>query len=901
MSANGDSHLDLQAWAHRLGGLRPEAWLCVGAGFAREDVKAFVLSRGFGFTSDSITTLQELCLKLTGLPSERLLSSPARQEVLRMLLAEPRITSGMTELKRIRRQRNFFRRLDSALQSGRMTFAHAQEEEVYEERLAQALGTVNPVRQELRSLSRAYEAWCEASSFLDLPMLIHKAIQVLEEGLPAGVALAQEIWPLSIQNPESLEKEFWDLLGRHVLVRPFQSLTGCATWAEGLEWQSWHTLDDAAEALADALSEMPLDTSHAVLIPDLPAVRRTLKRALDSRNLILAEPRDPTQLRWDEKVKWGLLSLDVIGRNFERQRVVSWLRSWERPPELSTWVAEINSRGIRHGLGSYSGGILVGLHSRLKEMETALGGRRTCRELAETHLAWLKSSPVLQDDQTGLIDFFKSSWDSFSTDMERVGQGTRKAPLLFWLERLQARFYEAAPPVERLKPREGVRLYRLQQAPVSRVERLWVLGLPFHWLNGNGTGNYWFNEREREILGLEFSVRSSNQIHDERLALLKNWIGGASQVTLLDAGYDPEGRERESNLPILNELEIALGVEFPQAPKEMGAHPRFSRSYGAIRPLQEQKIQLPPLPFGPEGTPPVVSATALDRYSRCSFQALGYHRWKLRDLREPDTELWPDVRGNILHEAVKVLLQSMDSEGHFRILPREALDRAWKAKRPLGLIRSPRVENYVRSRMETVLEVFCEKEREYIQRAGTRAVSLEDLFFRLEYLNFHVVGQPDRIDQHPEGVFILDYKTSGTVPHGAEMFERGYRLQLPFYALAARKRTSQPILGVQFVELDRKGGRKSGIFFKPYNGKDKGKLTNARSNSKSLFSAHPDEIWDQFDLFLQRDGDSYVNGQFEAMPRVPKREKECSRCGLADLCGFRRIVELEAEAEAIHE
>src|SRR6185312_15119153 len=98
--------------------------------------------------------------------------------------------------------------------------------------------------------------------------------------------------------------------------------------------------------------------------------------------------------------------------------------------------------------------------------------------------------------------------------------------------------------------------------------------------------------------------------------------------------------------------------------------------------------------------------------------------------------------------------------------------------------------------------------------------------FRIEFPKFVIRGKPDRIDQHPEGVFIMDYKTSGGVPHGCEMVDEGYRLQLPFYALAVRKELNQAVLGVQFVELDRRGSRKSGIFFKPFNGKNVGCLTN---------------------------------------------------------------------------
>lgn len=188
--------------------------------------------------------------------------------------------------------------------------------------------------------------------------------------------------------------------------------------------------------------------------------------------------------------------------------------------------------------------------------------------------------------------------------------------------------------------------------------------------------------------------------------------------------------------------------------------------------------------------------------------------------------------------------------------------------------------------MRLVLEAFSEKEREYIQRARTKAVSLEDTDFKMKFPGFTIVGTPDRIDEHPDGFFILDYKTSSVVPHGTDMIELGYRLQLPFYALATQKETGKPVLGVQFVVLDRKASRGSGVFFKSYNGKEAGKLTTTTARSKSLLSLEPGEAWSRFEDHLVKHAAQYVQGHFEARPK--KGEQECASCRLGDLCGLRR-------------
>src|SRR5690606_6216014 len=126
--------------------------------------------------------------------------------------------------------------------------------------------------------------------------------------------------------------------------------------------------------------------------------------------------------------------------------------------------------------------------------------------------------------------------------------------------------------------------------------------------------------------------------------------------------------------------------------------------------------------------------------SRCSFRGLASSRWRLRDLSDPDADLWPEVKGNILHGAVRLLTESRDDEGNFRVTPEAALEQAWRKERPKGLLKGERLERYTKSRMLLALHAFCEKEREYVKRSGTKVSSLEGPELRLEYPGFSIVG-----------------------------------------------------------------------------------------------------------------------------------------------------------------
>jgi len=334
-------------------------------------------------------------------------------------------------------------------------------------------------------------------------------------------------------------------------------------------------------------------------------------------------------------------------------------------------------------------------------------------------------------------------------------------------------------------------------------------------------------------------------------------------------------------------------VEFPsETDGECGSHGRWTPSYDAVRPVPPQRFNLPALP----GVP-AIHATALDRFSRCPFTALASARWRLRDAREPEAELWPDVRGELLHAAVKILVEARDPEGFFFKSPEVALEEAWREVQPGGLLRGERLRSYARATLVTVLAKFCEKERAYVQRANTSVLSLEGPEVRLEFPAFSVNGRPDRIDAvdgavegSEPGLFVLDYKSSSVLPKGNEMLE-GYRLQLPFYAVAAARHFGRAALGVQYVELNRKGGRGNGIFFKQLNGKEAGKLTNSRSRS-SVLDLAPEEVWSLCVGHIEKCGKAFCAGEFAA---APAKEIECRSCMFSDLCGRRRAAAVSEE------
>ncbi|MCC7442741.1 MAG: PD-(D/E)XK nuclease family protein [Bdellovibrionales bacterium] len=897
--------------AEELSGLRPRAWLCVGPGYSREDLKAEVLGAGAALTAEAVTSPAALALRILSAAADPSRGRPApetagpglRQEMLRSYLRGPKAAEVFPEIRRLSRQRGFITKLDRALSEGSLLYSHEAEAEAYVGRLEAAYGA-SPLRTEMFSLRGAFELMLKARGLADEAGLFRMAAESLEtRGWPASLNRPDRVILLCARRLESLERHFFERLGAEVPVVE-SGLLPCLSRGHGgireagrggppgsVSWQRWHTLDDACDALAAAclrsMSEGGDPAAERVLIPDEPATRRSLMRALTSRGIVPADPRDPTGVRRDENVKRALLPLRVAARGFARADVRAWLRAWRAgDPRRAAWAREIHGRGARRGREAYSGGALAEVVPWLARLDERFGGRLNWRELAERLVGELRQGPV----DGRWTRFFEAQLASLGRDLDRIGQGGAKRPALYWLERLQDRLDQSPPPVEGLKPAAGIGVYRLQQAPPARAGdaegpprgRLWILGLPPQWCAGEARGDAWWSARDREALSAEFEVRGSRAVRDERIAALRAWMAEAQEVIVLDALHSWDGSERESILADLVELP---GFHESSRPEEKGAFVRWLPSLSSLRAAPPQR---PRLAADEEWRSRPVEATELDHYSRCAFLGLSDGRWRLQDLDEPDAELLPTARGTLLHRAVELLVGSWGPRG-FGLEPRAALDQAWQEHRPRGLMASDRVTSHAKDKLERVLRVFTEKEMDYRERSGAKTLELESkdpMTLELGGDLGSIRGRPDRVDEHPEGLFVIDYKTSSAQPSGKDMLELGYRLQLPFYALAARGRWARPVAGAQFVELTRAGGRTKGVFLKRLNGKDAGKLTNTRARNSLFDETDPDALWSLARTRIEEHVARLREGRFEADPKKPG---DCASCRSADLCGRLRL------------
>lgn len=906
------SRLDEVLHAAQISGLTPSTWIVVEGGVSREEVKERFLSEGVGFTSLAIQDVTALTRWILGslVDAKRVLGAPSRQEVLRRMLANRVMLENLPEIRRLKRQRDFYKKLDRSIQAARMTYVSPGERDAQEERLAENGGT-GVLRSEMRFVIEAYEEWLAEHQAWDLPRLLLAATAVLgAEEVP--LEFPESLLVLSAKPGESRSEAFFEALTRRVAVeRVFVAdLLGSefATMQPARaeiplqsRWEEWHTVDDCCDRIGDALlAEYEAGTlnRNGVLLPDLPPVRRSLKRALAERGLLLKDPRDPTRLKWEESVKVAMLPLEVVAKRFRHEEVISfvhsrWMRLDQSPEaefaEKRKLHQEILDRGIRFGLESYSGEKLERVRAMLNLLNEAFSPRIRIDEVAGFHLSWIRRN---EDFEAWVHEFFEAVWDRFQQDLTVLGEAKRKAPILYWLERLKLRLQDATPPFDKIQIENGVEVFRLGQTPLKYPERLWCLALPPRYTSDEIRGDYYYSDREREILSGHFQVRSSLMESEFRRKVLKFWILHAEEVFFLDALYDWDGRERESLEPVLQEL----GLPLDKTP--MFSHPRWRSSYLHPRRAPPRHLVMPRF------NATEIRASDLESFSRCELQGLILGRWRARDAKPSDLEIRGDSRGTLLHEAVRVLVEARDDDGNFSKTAEEALDEAWLAKRPKGLFQGQKLARFTKRKLIPILESFQVNETKYTKRSGTKVLALEKP--KLKYTvdlgpkedgerdQLTISGIPDRIDEHPDGLFIMDYKSGGDSPTASQMVDLGYRLQLPIYALAAANFYGRPAIGLQFVTLSRDGSRARGIFFKQWNGKESGSLTEARSNNASLTEREPGEVWgaaaEQIEIHAQR----YRSGEIFVIPKQTKPGMpyaECEKCFVRDACGQRRFLD----------
>ena len=861
--------VSLELLINEISGLNPKAILILENGFVREEWKSLCFNKGKSIIAPAIQNPKQLAQTLVPEAVGRILDRPTRVQLLKQSFRNPNLKEALPKLNEHRFRPRFFESLERSLTQGRSLFAHLEEAKVLEQRLNERVGHEER-REEFFLLNLFWEKVLEARELWDDARLFQMATDRLASGEKSIPFPKLYRFRHFLDQPRT--QLFWDEVAKHVEVVSLFSedlIEGEKTFS--LQRKMAHSLEDGARTLFDTILKDGNLDQHAIVIEDRPEIRRTLKRLCLARGVDLLDPRDPTLFLQSEEVKTALLELEMVSKNFRSPLVLAWVGAIH--PEAGPIRKKIIEYGITEGLNGYKG--IQEIHADLEQVKAAYPSRITMSALQaalQKSIMRLKLRPWVSKSLDKILDQWKLS-------LEQIGEDSQKRPLRIWLEELRERVESSPPLINPMKNEQGLRLYRVDQAISLDIllekRQLHFFGVGASFFESRVESNAWFSTRDVETLSSEFLIPSVRDRESRSQISFSSWARlSAAPAISWEFVYDELGGEQES---IEMRLASLTGVTLGEA-ETLPVHPE-------VIPSLTSKLREPNLKVNIQSDRRDYSISFLNSLGNCAFTAYAQALLGLYDERDPDFDLSGDTYGNLVHAAVEALIGSK-----FSLTPRQAFDEAWIKTAKIAWMKSDRLFRALRNETLVILEKFTESEMEYRERSKAEVIS-QETDIELKRDGFTLKGRVDRIDQHADGIIVIDYKTGGSLPSGADTREKLKGLQLPAYALAIQEKTNQEVVGAQYLQLSsEKTNRNLGFLFSTWNkGKAADKvefpISTARSNVKSLIQDSPETVWAELDQKIKGLLERVKQGEFHAEPSDPK---DCERCRYALVCGRKR-------------
>lgn len=178
------------------------------------------------------------------------------------------------------------------------------------------------------------------------------------------------------------------------------------------------------------------------------------------------------------------------------------------------------------------------------------------------------------------------------------------------------------------------------------------------------------------------------------------------------------------------------------------------------------------------------SATQITVLAQCPFRWFAAYALSLAEPEEAEEGLTPSLRGTLYHEVLELAVEGWTAGTPLRDYALARLESAFaRAEIAQAVTRLPawgarRSEHLSILRRAVSGDDFVREDAELV---GT------ELHFKTRWQGLAVQGYIDRVDRTPDGLVLIDYKTSASVPAGGkdEFNQAKLDIQLPIYQQAA--------------------------------------------------------------------------------------------------------------------
>jgi len=348
----------------------------------------------------------------------------------------------------------------------------------------------------------------------------------------------------------------------------------------------------------------------------------------------------------------------------------------------------------------------------------------------------------------------------------------------------------------------------MQRTRTGRVKAMYVLGANDGELPLFAEDEGLIDDVEKEILeglGLTAFRREENLHSEEQLAIYKNLSKPTRLLHVSYTAFGADGKEETKPSRVFERLR-ALFPGIPLDKAEEHSETNFtsftSRFESGDSSIDAEKMR--------ELLPPVLSPTAVEKYSRCPFAFLMDRGLKLRELRKHEID--SRGMGEVYHEALKRFGEVMNkrggppanSESVWNTASRAETDRIVNEvfteletvpiseEGDLLFDKNDPAAVYRRGRLESIVKDVCWVLKERAAEDGAERILFETDFgyggefdkVRIGDEGLEIAGRIDRIDVLPGGrAKVIDYK-SGSEKWNAENVRSGWQLQLMLYLKA---------------------------------------------------------------------------------------------------------------------
>ena len=198
------------------------------------------------------------------------------------------------------------------------------------------------------------------------------------------------------------------------------------------------------------------------------------------------------------------------------------------------------------------------------------------------------------------------------------------------------------------------------------------------------------------------------------------------------------------------------------------------------------------------------SVSQLTSLGQCPFKWFANKVLKLGNSAEADTDLSPSLRGNLYHQVVELLVRAVQADPQLSLTDPDLLrEKFIEAEREINFPSLPAWEVRREDHLRKLLTVLRKPD---FWPGGAEPVALEKTF-KGEWKGLKVTGRVDRIDRTPDGLVVIDYKTSSQPPKGLKDSngKASIDLQLQLYREVATSEMfpGEAVIAAQYFSLTK--------------------------------------------------------------------------------------------------